>query len=154
MRKLNWLREADMSAKSNLSFLTKLLETRLRSKGFVKVLDESGEEIYVEHSIYDTDTLHNALTLSLSEFNQTPMVTDYTFENTDFVRRYASILVDGAALYCLAGQALVEKGREFDYAEANIEFTNPCMSQLMMEQYRVLLPVHYNKLNNLKSRIF
>lgn len=140
-----------MSVESNLSFLTKLLEVRLRSKGYVKALDELGEDIYVEHSIYDTETLHSSLILSLSEFNQILKRTDYTFEDTAFVHKFAAILVEGAALQCLAGQALLEKGREFDYVDNGIEFTNPNMSELMMEQYRITLPLYSDKLRLIKS---
>jgi hypothetical protein len=142
-----------MSAEQHIESLASLLKTRLSSLNKRKIVDGDGRINYIESNIYDDSTIVNALLLSLSDFNQVPNFTSYTFDDARFVNRFASILVDGATLYCLSSQALIEKGREFTIVNDGIEIDPPCISDLMMEQYRLLYPVYWDKLKMIKVNL-
>lgn len=131
----------------NLNKLLKLLQKRLRSKKEVKITDNSSANV----DVFSDDTLVSFLVLSLSEFNQTPNFTSLTFENKKFVDLCSEILVEGATLYALASQALLERGREFMLKEGGIKFTPPEVSEMLNTQYSILLNNHYEKLKYIKS---
>ena len=142
-----------MSEVENINHLLDLLKQRLQSSGKAKSTDTFGNTIYVDCDIFTNDTLVSFLTLSLSEFNQCPQFTDFTFENDNFVNVFAAILVEGATMYALASKSLIERGREFCMEDNGIAFNPPSVSDLMNTQWCTLLQYHYAKLRRIKDSI-
>jgi len=92
----------------NIDLLIKLMRARLKSAGKHRTTDKFGNVIYTECDIYNIDELVSFLIMSLSAFNQTPHFTFFTFEDTEIINPFAAILVQGAVLPALSGQALIE----------------------------------------------
>lgn len=137
----------------NINKLLTLMKSRLNSAGKAKSTDTNGNIVYIDCDIFSVDMLVNFLVLSLSDFNQTPYFTFYTFDDTEFVDTFAEVLVMGATLQALASQALIEKGREFKIDDSGIMFDPPNVSELMQTQYSTLLNYHFEKLKNIKNSI-
>lgn len=128
---------------NNIKYLLDLLIVKLASNGKAKSTDNFGNTIYVDVNVFSNDQLINFLTLSLSEFNQTPNFTNFKFDDTDFVHVFADILVEGAALQALAVQALKEKSREQAFQEIQV-------ADFIKDQHNVLLGFHIEKLRQIK----
>lgn len=135
---------------ANLLILLKMLETRLAAKqiGFT---DFSG--IQVETSIYTTDRLMTFLEMSLSEFNQVPYFTNFSFEDDKFIEQFSAILVEGAAIIALASQSLLEKGKEYAFSNGGVSHSPPEVSFLLDSQYSQMYSMHWNKLKYIKRYI-
>lgn len=150
--------EFDFSAAEciNINKLLKLVRTRLNSSGKTKHKDENDNVVYVDCDIFSVDMLAQFLILSLSEFNQTPYFTNYSFEDTLVIDTFTDVLVEGAVLAALASQALVEKGREFKIQDNGVYFDPPSVSEMLNTQYATLLAHHAEKLKLIKntSQIF
>ena len=97
--------------------------------------------------------LNTFLDLSLSDFNQTPYFTFFTFNDEKFVNTFINVLVEGAILYALSSQALIERGREFVTTDNGIEFNPPNISEMLQTQYHSLIHLHFEKLKLIKSSI-
>lgn len=137
-------------ANRNISKLIKLVKSRLSSAGKAKSTDANGNIKYVDCDIFSNDTLADFLTLSLSDFNQAPYFTFFTFDNADFVTTFAEVLVEGAVLQALAAHSLVERGREFQMTDNGLTFQPPSISELMNTQYCTLLNHHFEKVRRIK----
>lgn len=134
---------------ANLLKLMKMLETRLHSKGHApNVLGDT-----VEISIYSTERLMTFLEMSLQDFNQVPFFTFYTFNDNVFIEQFGSLLVEGATVYALASQSLIEKGREFTTSSSGISYDPPTVSELLNSQYEQLYTNHWKKLKYIKLHI-
>lgn len=138
---------------NNIDKLTQLVKARLNSTSKVKSVDLNGDVGYVEIDIFSQEQMTNFLTISLSEFNQTPKFTNFTFEDADIIAIFADVLVEGAVVQALGSHALLERGREIScevFAGAA-----PCnkVSDLLNDQYRILLDYHERKLRNIKLDI-
>src|SRR5208283_1552295 len=134
-----------MSTK-NSDKLILLLQNRLRSNGKAKSCDSFGNTIYVDCDIYTKEILDSFLELSVSNFNQFPIFTNFTLGDDKFVDTFAEVLVEGATLYALSSQALIERGREFSIQDGSIHFNPPTVSELLNTQYSTLLGHHFMKL--------
>ena len=139
------------TAITNINKLLRLMKSRLNSDGKAKSMDTIGNTIYVDCDIYSNEALVNFLLLSLSDFNQTPHFTNFSFEDTDFIETFTEVLVTGAVLQALASQALIERGREFQITDNGLVFDPPTVSELLNTQYSTLLCHHYEKLKNIKK---
>lgn len=137
----------------NLDSLVSLLKQRLQSSGKTKASDANGNTVYVDADIFSKDSLEAFIQLSLSDFNQTPVFTYYTLEDTKIVEIFAEVLIEGAVLSALASKALIERGREFAIVDGGITFDPPTVSELMNTQYSTLLGYHWEKLKIIKSHI-
>lgn len=142
-----------MSEQNNIQHLLTLLKARLNSHGQTKHRDELGNVIYVDCDIFTNAVLEHFLTLSLSEFNQYPKFTNFTFENDKFVETFSAILISGATAYALASKALIERGREFKIENNGCYFDPPSVAELMNTQYMATLQDHGNKLRYIKDNI-
>lgn len=141
------------SATASLNGLIGLLKQRLHSNGKAKSTDASGNTIYVDIDIFSEETLAAFIQLSLSSFNQVPQFTYFTLEDTNVLRTFAEVLIEGAVIHALASKSLIERGREFTMADNGISFTPPSVSELMNTQYCTLLAHHWEKLKTIKARI-
>ena len=68
-------------------------------------------------------------------FNMIPHFTDYTFEDTEFLRIFSEIIVRFALIWALASKALIERGREFQINDNGVSFQAPGVSDVLMTQY-------------------
>jgi len=144
--------EFSQTALCNINKLLKYLKAKLRSAGKVKRTDANGNTIFIDCDIYSIDILVSYLMMSLSDFNQTPFFTSFTFEDTSFCNQFADILVKGAQLYALSSQALLEKGREFNITDNGINFTPPSIADMLNTQYSTLLTNYYDHLKLIKDQ--
>ena len=137
----------------NINRLLKLLKLRLASDGKVKSKDINNNIIYVDTCIFNIDKLVGFLVLSLSDFNQTPDFTYFTFEDTRFLEFFSEVLISGATLYALASQVLLEKGREYSFSDNGIIVDPPSVSEILETQYRDLSQLHWEKVKHIKHDI-
>ena len=135
----------------NINKLMKTLKARLNSSGKSKTADAYGNVIYVDCDIFSVDMLTTFIANSITEFNQVPYFTFFTFEDTWFIDQFHDILVERATLEALASQALIERGREFTINDNGVAFTPPSMSELLETQYSTLLSVYTDKLKYIKN---
>lgn len=137
----------------NLDKLVDLVRFVLRSHSKAKSLDGYGNTFYVDCEIYDRSVLEAFVHLSLSNFNQTPYFTFWGLDDNKFVDVFTEILVEGAVIYALGSQALLERGREFQITDNGLNFTPPGVSELLNTQYSTLLQHHFEKLRLIKMSI-
>ena len=135
----------------NINRLLKLFRMRLASNGKAKTNDKDGNIIYVDSDIYSIDQLVGFLVLSLSDFNQTPSFTYFTFDDTRCIEFFTEVLVSGATLYALASQALIERGREFQITDNGLTFDPPKVSEMLNTQYGSLLTSYNDRLKFVKN---
>lgn len=129
-----------------------MLETRLCNKvEKQKTYSLVGDTETIQ--VFSTENLIIFLDMSLCEFNQVPIFTSYSFEDDNFVKQFASILVEGATVLALGSQALLERGREFSTTDSGIEWSPPKISELLDSQYSQLYVMHWDKLKFIKKYI-
>jgi hypothetical protein len=143
--------ECSPVAQKNLDTLVFLLQCRLQSKCKAKGLDDVGNIVYVDCDIYSKDMLQSFIALSVSDFNQVPYFTFFTLEDDKFVECFTEVLVEGATLYALSSQALIERGREFQITDGGIDFAPPTISEMLNTQFSTLLAHHWEKLKTIKA---
>ena len=143
----------DFSAEAciNINKLLKLVKQRLASSGKSKANDKDGNVIYIDCDIFSVDTLVSFLVLSLSNFNQTPYFTNYSYEDELVIDTFAEVLVEGAVIHALASKALIERGREFQIQDNGLYFDPPNVSEMLNTQYATLIEHHFKKLKDIKS---
>lgn len=135
----------------NINLLIKSLRARLKASGVHKVKDEFGNDVYRQCDIFNVDELVSFLAMSLSMFNQVPHFTGFTFEDTGIIELCHAILVQGAVIVALSGQALIERGREFNINDNGIGFTPPTMSEILNSQYGTELTNYTETIKYLKD---
>jgi hypothetical protein len=137
----------------NINELIKSLRARLKSSGKSPSKDASGNKIYVDCDIFSVDTLVTFLATALWDFNQVPYFTDFQFDEDSFIRQFGEILVEGATIYAMASQALIERGREFTLSDNGINFTPPTVSDMLNTQAGALQTQYFEKLKYIKNSI-
>lgn len=135
----------------NINKLLKGLRARLNSRGKSKMVDANGNTIYVDCDIFSVEQLTVFISMALTDFNEVPFFTYFTFEDTMIIDQFFNILVDGATLTALASQALLERGNEAVLNDNGTSFTPPAVSELMNTQYSTLLTNYYDKLKYIKA---
>jgi len=138
---------------ANYNTLISLLKHRLAASTKQHSHTKDGYSIYVDYDIYSISQLVAFIDLSLSEFNSIPEFTFFTLDDDNFVKCFSETLVEGAALYALSSQALLERGREFRTNDNGITFVPPNISELLNTQYRLLLDYHFKKIKLIKENI-
>jgi hypothetical protein len=138
---------------SNINKLIKMLKRRLNSSGKSQAVDRNGNVMYVDCDIYSIDMLTTFCAMALSDFNQVPYFTHFTFEDSDFIAQFGEILVEGATIYALASQALIEKGREFTISDNGINFNPPSVADMLNTQQGSLLSHYFEKLKMIKASL-
>jgi hypothetical protein len=135
----------------NINKILKSLRARLKSSGKAVRTDAFGNKEYVSCDIFSVDLLTTFIGTAISDFNQTPYFTGFTFEDTQFIDQFLEILVEGAATYALGSQALIERGREFSITDNGITFNPPTVSELLNTQYAAVLSNYWEKLKMIKN---
>jgi hypothetical protein len=141
------------AALKNINKLIKSLKTRLNSSGKAKSTDSYGNVIYVDCDIFSIDMLTSMIATALWDFNQVPYFTFFQFDDDNFVEQFGEVLVEGATLYALSSQSLLERGREYQMTDNGINFNLPTVSEIMMTQYSALLTHYWDKLKYVKNSL-
>jgi len=135
----------------NINKLMKTLRARLNSSGKAKSTDTYGNVVYVNCDIFSVDVLTSFIANAITDFNQVPYFTFFTFEDTPIIDQFHDIIVEGATLMALASQALIERGREFQINDNGVSFTPPTVSELLNTQYTTMLTAYGEKLKYIKN---
>ncbi len=135
----------------NINKIMKALKARLNNDGKAKSTDAFGNVIYVDCNVFSNEMLATFIANAITDFNQVPYFTFFTFDDTLFIDQFMDILVERATLDALASQALIERGREFVINDNGVSFTPPTVSELLNTQYNTLLTNFYEKLKYIKS---
>lgn len=136
----------------NIDKILKGLRASLKSQGKMKIRNKYGEYEYKDGDIFTVDQLVTYCALSLSDFNQTPYFTMFTFEDTSMIDQFLAILTKGARLYALAAQALIEKGREFQITDNGLQFTPPTVAEMLNTQYNTQFTQWFDQLKMIKTQ--
>lgn len=134
----------------NINKLLKTLRARLNSRGLSKKVI-NGETTYITCDIFSVDSLVSFLANSITIFNEIPHITFFTFADTQFVDQFHDVIVEGAVIWALASQALIERGAEYSITDNGINFTPPTMSELLNTQFTTLLTLHNDKVKFIKN---
>lgn len=137
----------------NINNLLKTLRARLHGRGKAKTKDSFGNDIYVDCDIYSVDMLVTFLASSLTLFNEIPHFTMFTFDDTEFVKQFHDVLVQGATIMALGSQSLIERGKEFTITDNGVNFTPPTVSELMNTQWNAELTNHWEKVKMIKANM-
>jgi len=109
--------------------LIKYVKLRLQSSGENLHKDANGANVYINVDIFSDEQIKDALAMSESMFKQF---------NLDIAHN-EDILVQGAVIQLLAGHALVESGRAYDYQNIKI-------SDILNDQWKFEYQMYFRKL--------
>ena len=134
--------------------LKKALKMRLQSSGKVSgaAKDVDGNKVHLGVDIFSDEILEVALETSmsmLSQFDVTSYIDGYDFK---LLRKYQELLVQGATIQLLAGQSLLERGREFTLTDSGIKFTPPSVSEILNTQWCFEYQMYMEKIRLLKMK--
>lgn len=129
----------------NLNILLRMLKARLRNNAY----DASGNPC----NVFADNDLITFLCASLSEFNMTPTLTSYTFEDINTSTLFADVLTQGAMLVAWSGQAILESGREFTITDNGVVVQPPPVSSTINTQYSANLADYRSKLKEIKRNL-
>jgi hypothetical protein len=135
----------------NINKVIKMMKVRLNSAGKSKSIDSNGNVMYVDCDIFSVDMLTTFIAMSLNKFNSTPYFTSFTFEDVYFWTTFSEVIAEGAVLFALASQALLEKGQEFTINENGINFNPPAVSDMLSTQYSTTLTHYWEQLRYIKN---
>ena len=137
----------------NINKVIKMMKARLNSSGKAKSTDAFGNVVYVDCDIFSVDMLATFAAMSLSEFNNVPYFTFFSWDDSWFFSApgHIQVIADGAVMFALASQALIERGREFQLTDNGINFNPPTVSELLNTQYNTLLAHHWEQLKYIKN---
>lgn len=136
-----------------LNLLMKILRIRLKNDGTRQVPDGVGGYTSQACSIFSNEELTCFLVNSLSEFNQIPHFSNFTFADPNVYGIFADVILQGAVLLALAAQALIEKGREFVITDNGLTFQPPAVSELLNTQYTAQLADYKEKVKYIKCSL-
>lgn len=144
-----------------INVLLKLLKLRLRSHGISPVRDEFGkiltdgygEIITKECNVFDDDVLVGMLISALSEFNSTPFFTTYRFSDELVYIMFSQPIVEIAYIFAVAGQALIEKGRDFTISDGGINYQAPQLGDFIQSHFSTWLTASRERIKFIKNSI-
>lgn len=138
-----------------INILLDQLRYRLKDSTEIKSVtkDAYGADTLTECPIFSDNELHTFVRASLSEFNQIPHFTSFTFGDTIICDKFAHVIVEGSYILALAAQMLVAAGREFTVTDNGITMQPPPMSQTMNNSLSVFLTRHTETLKFIKTNM-
>lgn len=153
----------DFSAEEiyGINILLKFLKARLRSIGKKPQRDEFGAFIYDGYGqlitedcdVFTNDILVALLMQSLSEFNSTPFFTNYSFADSIIQTLFTQVIVEGAYVFALASQSLIEKGRDFTITDGGISYQPPQLGDFLSTHYGTWLTSYRERVKFIKLSI-
>lgn len=135
---------------AGINILLAQLKCRLKNSAKAEILDEYGQKAFVDCPVFTDDELLCFLNGSLSEFNQTPHWTSFSYDSPIIFERNAHVVVEGAYILALGAQMLVEAGREFTITDNGITMQPPPLSTTLNNQFGALLTAHTERLKFIK----
>jgi hypothetical protein len=144
-----------------INVLLKFLKARLRSSGRKPVRDQFGAFVYDAYGeyvtepcdIFDDEVLVCLLCQSLSEFNSVPHFTRYAFSDDLVYNLFSQVIVEGAYVFALASQSLLEKGRDFTISDGGVSYQPPQLGEFLQSQYGTWLSSHRENIKFIKNSI-
>ncbi len=144
-----------------INVLLKFLKARLRNDGKKPVRDQFGAIVYDAYgevqteacNVFSDDILVCFLCQALSEFNMVPFFTSYTFADELMYKLFAAALVEGAYVFAVASQALVEKGRDFTISDGGLSYQPPQLGDFLNTHYGTWLTSYRERLKFIKNSI-
>jgi hypothetical protein len=118
--------------KEVLEYLSELFMLRVAGHG-KRLKGTDGQVTYEDEDLFTPEQVKGYLQLSLSAFNVV-CGTYYGLGDVEFCKYFASLLVSYAASIALAGQALLERGREFSTTDNGISFVPPDIAAMAWNQ--------------------
>lgn len=137
----------------NINKCLKALRARLNSSGKVLTKDVYNNPIYVDCDIYSVDMLVTFLADSLTLFNEIPHFTLFTFDDSEIIKQFQNVIVQGATIMALSSKALIERGREFTISDNGLNFTPPTMSEMLSTQWQKEMDNHFEKVKIIKANM-
>jgi hypothetical protein len=141
----------DQASIYNINKLLKMVKARLNSSGKAKSTDPYGNVIFVDCDIYSIDMLVSFLAMSLNKFNTTPYFTNFVWQDATFFAQFGEVIAEGAVVFALASQALIERGREFQLNDNGISFTPPTVSELLNTQFSTEIAHMWEQVKMIKA---
>jgi hypothetical protein len=129
------------------------LKARLKNDLEIESLDAYGNTTYEACPVFTDEELVWFLNCSLSEFNQTPHFTDFTFDMEVIYKRFSYIIIEGAFILATAAQMLIEAGREFTISDNGITLNPPPLSSILNNELSVFVTRHTEMLKFIKNSI-
>lgn len=126
----------------NINVLLKILKSKVLNIKY----DENGNLCPV---FGDTD-LVSYLCASLAEFNATPTITGYSFDNPLVATIWSDVITQGAYLVGMAAKAVHEAGREFVLNDNGVSINPPPVSSTITTLYNSQLGDYRAKLKEIK----
>jgi hypothetical protein len=139
------------SAIYNINKLLKSLKARLNSSGMSSGKDQFGNPIYVECDIFNVEQLVEFLATSLAAINSEPHFTMFEFHHSEIIKLLFYEIVQGALIYALASQALIERGSEYNIGDNGISVTVPTLSEMLNTQYSTEYNIWIEKVKRIKA---
>lgn len=138
-----------------INLMLKILKKRLKSDGVRKVPDPNNPSVYINQScpVFSDNELIAFLVNGLSEFNQYPHFTHFTFADAQIQGIFLDMIIQGALILALAAQALIERGREFSITDNGITYQPPTISEILNSQYSIQLQDYKEKLKMIKASL-
>tara|TARA_A100001011_G_scaffold265255_1_gene274045 strand:+ start:451 stop:1365 length:915 start_codon:yes stop_codon:yes gene_type:complete len=146
---------------SGINILMKYLKARLRSDGKKPKRDEYGsfitdgygELVMEDCNVFGNEILANFLCMSLSEFNMIPHFTAYGFSDDIIKTTFSSAIVEGAYIFALASQSLIEKGRDFTISDGGVSYQPPALGDFLSSHFGTWLTSYRERLKFIKMSI-
>ena len=144
-----------------INTLLKFLKARLRNNGKKPVRDQFGAIVYdaygdivtEECNVFSDDILVCFLCQALSEFNMVPFFTTFTFADEIIYKLFAAAIVEGAYVFAIASQTLVEKGRDFTISDGGLSYQPPALGDFLASHYGTWLTAYRERLKFIKNSI-
>ncbi len=144
-----------------INILMKLLKSRLRSNGEKPLRDQFGAFITDGYgnlvteqcNVFDDEILAAFLCQALSEFNMIPFFTAYRFSDQIIYTLFSAAIVEGAYVFALASQAIVEKGRDFTISDGGVNYQPPQLGDFLQTHYGTWLTSYRERLKFIKNSI-
>lgn len=137
----------------NINKLLKALKARLNSSGMSAGKDQFRAPIYAECDIFSVEQLVEFLATSLAAINSEPHFTAFEFHHSDIINLIFYEIVQGALIYALSAQALVERGSEYNLSDNGISVTIPTLSELLNTQYSTEYNIWIEKVKRIKTNM-
>lgn len=134
-----------------INILLKMIKARLRNNNQAETVDAFGNKTLTDCYIFTDAELEQFLKASLSEFNQTPHRTNFSFGDQIIYDTHAYIITEGAYIIAIASQMLIEAGREFTINDNGITLQPPPLSTTLNNQFGTLLTRHTDMLKYIKT---
>ena len=134
-----------------INILMKIIKARLRNNNQSETVDAFGNKTLTDCYIFTDSELEQFLKASLSEFNQTPHRTNFSFADQIIYETHAYIIAEGAYILAIASQMLIEAGREFTINDNGITMQPPPLSSTLNNQFGTLLTRHTDMLKYIKT---